>query len=865
LVSEPIDNSNPTLLPAEPEQRIRELLAQGKWRKARDEAKPLAKADKARYLPLLIQANLGLARDMTAKGQISEAHQVLAYLATIAPPEQIRALDLEVAGPTPQALDRLTERMALLADPAGKLPEEERLRHADQVVLAFAVPPMDNPAQEALAGDVRAIHAALEAVSAGQSQRAPELLRPISHRSPFSHWAAFARGVAAFHTADLDRAARFFDALPPKSVPGKAGLAYQVLSGRTSLLKDKPRLAELATQATGRLLGQPHLGKALIEADRQWREGQHVKSYCTVREALPEFPAADDGPLGTLSEFYFQAPHTMSFDDREDYLDFFAEMLADGGAKGKIEEMRSRRLLALEHADEVPGKVKSNWEGFILAHEALYGPNRRLASMAYTRLGKELSMTRSDPGPFGPHPGRARLRDAKGARESLLKAIELDPGNLPAYLQLSAIYGALNQRSERNRLLDHMVKRFPEEKQVLLEAAAGCFLRKAFIKGLEYLAHARRLDRLDPHIPEVAIQAHRSLARQQFQKAQLAKARQTLAATNEFLTDEVGDLRRSRWTALVWAGVLEQLFGDTDRGQESLERGRALGPFAGAFLLFTHLVHRCLSPVRSFSSPFLPALRDELRPNAPRGWALLPFLKPNREREKQAPTIADSALLAQILRLFEHDPQKPALTQEVQLLREYLNAAIKQPFTRPEALALSNALDIGVFREQVSQLAKAMLRRDPADPLFSFMDFTLGAPWALGPEAKRQKLQSILDEARRRGDSETARSVQHTLKDLSEPPLPPSPFPDEPDFEDEEDDDFEDDFDDSGPPHFSFKEAEQIEAIMEDLAHASKDEIRRLRNTVFKGMPPFIVDALVKAAKTGQRPFGPGPSKRPWR
>jgi hypothetical protein len=55
------------------EQRAREFLAREKWRKARDEIKPLVKVDRERYLPLLIQANIGLAREMMGKGQVSEA------------------------------------------------------------------------------------------------------------------------------------------------------------------------------------------------------------------------------------------------------------------------------------------------------------------------------------------------------------------------------------------------------------------------------------------------------------------------------------------------------------------------------------------------------------------------------------------------------------------------------------------------------------------------------------------------------------------------------------------------------------------------------------------------------------------------
>ncbi len=61
------------------EQRGREFLAARKFRKARDEFKLLCKVDRAKYLPLLIQANQGLVRDMLSKGMVSEAQQVVAY------------------------------------------------------------------------------------------------------------------------------------------------------------------------------------------------------------------------------------------------------------------------------------------------------------------------------------------------------------------------------------------------------------------------------------------------------------------------------------------------------------------------------------------------------------------------------------------------------------------------------------------------------------------------------------------------------------------------------------------------------------------------------------------------------------------
>ena len=42
-------------------------MREGRWRKARDAAKELVKRERERYIPLLIEANVGLTREMFGK------------------------------------------------------------------------------------------------------------------------------------------------------------------------------------------------------------------------------------------------------------------------------------------------------------------------------------------------------------------------------------------------------------------------------------------------------------------------------------------------------------------------------------------------------------------------------------------------------------------------------------------------------------------------------------------------------------------------------------------------------------------------------------------------------------------------------
>ena len=137
------------------EQRTREFMAQSKWRKAREQVKPLVKLDRARFLPLLIEANMGLAREMIAKGHVAEARQVLAYLATIAPREQLVGLEVDILSRSDDCKDFIGQFATVLLAPAGNLAEPERVRLADQVVLAFAPLPAGHPAETILGPQLR--------------------------------------------------------------------------------------------------------------------------------------------------------------------------------------------------------------------------------------------------------------------------------------------------------------------------------------------------------------------------------------------------------------------------------------------------------------------------------------------------------------------------------------------------------------------------------------------------------------------------------------------------------------------------------------------------------------------------------------
>ena len=82
----------------------------------------------------------------------------------------------------------------------------------------------------------------------------------LPHRSVVSHWAVFIKGIAAFHTGEIERAGKFLRSLPADSVPGKAARAYLLLAkGAGAALAPLPA-AVLEGVGAGVSLVGPRLG-----------------------------------------------------------------------------------------------------------------------------------------------------------------------------------------------------------------------------------------------------------------------------------------------------------------------------------------------------------------------------------------------------------------------------------------------------------------------------------------------------------------------------------------------------------------------------------------------------------------------------
>jgi tetratricopeptide (TPR) repeat protein len=813
------------------EKQGRQFLGARKFRNARDSFKLLCKKDRAKYLPLLIEANVGLVQEMLDKGLVSEAQQVVVYLKTIAPKGLVQGLEAQLAAKSGDGTQLAPIALKFLTESEGSLSPAQTIYWADRLVTAFAPVPADTAAGTQIAFEVQSIHEALKAIAAGQNDAAREWVRPLAHGSVFRHWTFFVKALAAFHSGDDRKAVLYFSELPADSVPGRAREPYLLALGTAEV--GNREWPEPVIEVTARLAGCAHWGRLLSRAQSEWRAQRYVESYQVVRDGLSDFPRESLDAAGVLSEFFFNAIFSLTGEGRDECEDFFLSMEMDEAHRNAVELKWIRRTFCLLLGRRLPcDQLKVKWEAFLHDHQHLHGDNPRLASLGYGWLGEELShatFSETFSEMFG-NRSRWEMRDAPGAIHALQKSIALDPDNLAAHLKLLEVYTVEKMTSERSRLLDVMTARFPDRKQVLMLAGAACLDCKAYPKGVEYLEEALRLDRIDPVIPDLIVRGLVLLAQQDYEKGRAVLARQTMSRVEEFLNTHPENFLRNSWCHLARRGLLEQLHGDVAQGTELLARAHAASPFPAAFLCFARLAWQFYADGPGPAAPF----------------------KTNFDATRaDPPTVACALVLVRIWLFWLDSLNCPSLQAEKDWMCRYLDAAISKPFSREEAAALVELIQPREeFQKEAAALVKKVLKQDKLDPLFCLYQRDLQPFHLSDPDRDREAVEAILHEATRRGDGKAVQRAREVLGSLDSLPAPM------------EDDAAE--FDDAVAevpmdfplPPMSCEDAAAMEGILAFLAALSEKDLKRVRKNPPKGIPVEFVETLISMARNGL-PFPP--------
>ena len=253
------------------------FLRAGKFRKALDAFKALHKSHPSRALPLLIEANLGLANEMIAKGLVSEANQVIAYLKTIAPASAnlslVTAKPADPGDPWAGVVPLAAQRLASTTQP------ESRIRAADEIILGAGSPAhTDHP-------DAKAILTAWETgYGSATAARTAELLRTVPRSSPFSHWVWFFKGMSALESGDHARAADCFRRVPECSLLHPSIPALLTLCGAPTTTPPATR----TVHALCAWAGHPKLAEPLLRAEPLWRKRHHARAFTALTKDIPD-------------------------------------------------------------------------------------------------------------------------------------------------------------------------------------------------------------------------------------------------------------------------------------------------------------------------------------------------------------------------------------------------------------------------------------------------------------------------------------------------------------------------------------------------------------------------------------------------
>ena len=815
---------HPTQPPADAaalEREAIEHMKQERFRRARDLYKILCKQDRAKYLPGLIEANRALADQMAAKGQFSEAEQVMAYLRTIAPPASLLGNTLMLALRAQKWQEAFQIAVKLWTSLDGAIEERDRAAVADGLVLAFPNLEAGQTLPARLQAELAAVVGALAQVSESRFEEAQESLRPLPRASVFADWKMLIKGWIAFYQGDQIKADELWGRLKPEGTPARAAAPFRALCvpGRELQGPEAKRICCL--------LGEPAFGAVLPKAQELWGAGRYIESYQEVRQ-VAGFPSEQVNLAGLLSDFYFKSSFAFKGPVYTKYIDYFIGLEKFQKQKSKTESRLVCRMVGGEALREPDAfdleMIWRDYLGYCPADDPLFP---KLASLVLYEVGQYYS--KPEEMGFSLFQRGKRLNNAKRAKAVLKESIDLDPTHLDPCLKLLEVYEFERNQSEGNRLLDDMTRRFPGEKAVLLQAGNKCIDRKAYSKGIEYLERAHALDPLDPAILIAMTGGYLKQARQHFKKGNPLKGRQAFAAVERHAVADKTDIHRGLDFLRVRFGVLESIYGDKAAGERLIAAARESAHSLAALLFFAHAYHRVCERGNPVQSPFWDPLRST-----------------------EVCTAGDRkavSLVLQYARAINGDMDWRA---ECAFVADCLAPVASRDFTPEEAAYYIPLLATDpAFLSLVKRLIKAGLKNDPEDPQFRLFNVLnrQGAP----SQREVSELEGILEDARRRGDAKTEKLAGNALHGMRGSLMPV--------FDGDFEDDFEDDFDADEPDEPDFL-PQQIDEMRERAATMSDAEFATFRKDSQKFIPLELFDLFMEGIRGKQsEPFDGGAQK----
>lgn len=578
--------------PQDKERLAADALAAGQFRKARDLYKDLCKADRARFLGGLVESNRKLALQMIEKGQCSEAEQVRTYLKTIAPPEVLHELDLELALKGHTWPEALRSAVALWCSSSHSIRNQQKVPIADAIVLAAPSAEQMAAFPDPLGQEAGAILGGFEDLSASRFDALAAKLRPLGTGSIFAPWKTFLKGLAAFHMGMRDKARTLFAMLPERSAATRAANGYAFfLSGEKALQDASSQAQSQMLHGSLRLIGQSSCATALDRAEALWKAGKHRDAYKALR-ALPTFPTLEDGMARALSDLFFKGSF-MGDSARESFFMHLDDLLFQGPLKSDLEGSCAAIALlsaAIKGRRHMPPHLYLETLGEL--YKAPCPTRAELLSFGYQQLtdavlrDREIAEEEHQEAGFLKHLGECAL-------DYLERSIGYTPDDWDANFARVLLMRKISDFNSVATAAELLCQRFEHEKKAFL--LAGEIHSEAsppdHLLASNYFNRARSLDQHDPEVNRRLADSLLASGAAFYLSGEPPMGRLQFEQFKLDVPDRSSDVSCSHEYARVRQGVLETLCGDRKKGAALIEQSLSSSPCLPLIWL---LQHACL-------------------------------------------------------------------------------------------------------------------------------------------------------------------------------------------------------------------------------------------------------------------------------
>lgn len=758
-------------------------MAAGRFRQAVDAFKALCKNDQATYEPQLKAAYEGLYHQRLEKSQFAEAAMVLDQLEKRFPgTTQSAAIALHIHR---QDYEQAAGAAAALLNTPEILSDMQTHTAADALVIAFQSSDGARPLPQALHQDLQRIRAALESIAEGGYDAALESVRAIGMRSIFAAWKWLIKGMCAFYGGQDEKAVAAFGKIAPETTPARAAAPYLKLLQSTALDDADAKDSRLMEQM-GIVAGYGADADVLARAEYLWRVNRHRDSHAHLRKYLDDFPTLDRGLARTLTELYYNACFEMPPSAGDKYIAYLKRSASGNGRRNDVEHLWTQRTLALfcMKTDAYDWDIVDQWEHFLKLNDRLVnGDARGARSLVFSRLGDLFAVEADAFDPFlffKRHTKGPTLRNSKLARQCYEQSVAADPENLKPQLSLAAFLEKIRDESGLNKLLDRLIRQFPDNKDALAKAGIRCTRRNAFIKAMKYLERALALDPTDRKLREEFIIAAITAARRYVKKNNADKARKLLPQVLEKADLQSDDFNLGRaYLYARWAAI-ERLLKDDGRAETLWEK--TIAEHQGSELKL-HLFFWVVAGAYGVNGRRLAESKAK-------------FKKALKGRFNAQTAVDCIQTVMYTSRLADDGGTRSAA---MDLIERYLAGGVKKEMTRAQAEIIVSALMSDEFdRPDIAKkYVDEWLKRNRDDANFRYMRLlieTQSSPLRMISDSTRKELETILQLAREQREPKVVAEAQKMLRALERMPSPEelldNPFID---LDEDFDDDFEDD------------------------------------------------------------------------